>query len=146
MQPQDDRYKQRVLKSFQQQRFMTHINASIHKIEPGRCEIHLPYDQELTQQYGYFHAGIVSTIADNAAGYAAYSLMGEFSAVLTTEFKINLIAPAQGELMIGRGHVLKYGKTLTICRAEVFMLSDGDEKLCAASQTTVIELRNKSDF
>ena len=121
------------------------INAQLYKIEPGFCEIHIPYNENITQQHSFFHAGIVGTIADNAAGYAAFSLMDAASSILTVEFKLNLISPADGALLIGRSNVLKYGKTLTICRSDVFIVKEGVEKLCAASQSTLIELQNKSD-
>ena len=143
--PKDPDYVARVTDSFSRQRFMSYINAKLFKVGPGFCEIHVPYDVNITQQHSFFHAGIVGTVADNVAGYAAFSLMEKTSSILTVEFKLNLIAPADGELLIGRSDVLKYGKTLTICRSDVFIVKDGVEKLCAASQSTLIELRNKSD-
>jgi len=142
---QDPGFVSRVQESFVRQRFMSFIGATLKKIEPGFCEIHLPYSETLTQQHGFFHAGIVSTLADNAAGYAAYSLMASDSSILTAEFKLNLIAPADGELLIGRSQVLKYGRTLTVCRSDVFIVKDGKEKLCAAAQSTLMELRGSSD-
>lgn len=138
-------FRQKVEESFNRQKFMGLINAKLISIEPGFCEIHVPYDLSLTQQHGFFHAGVISTVADNTAGYAGFSLMEETSSVLTVEFKLNLVSPGDGELLIGRANVLKNGKTLTICRSEVFTSKNGIEKLCAASQTTLIELKNKSD-
>jgi uncharacterized protein (TIGR00369 family) len=143
--PKDKDYINKVRESFSKQKFMDHLHARLVKTEPGFCEIHIPYDENITQQNGFFHAGIVGTVADNAAGYAAFSLMDKDSSILTVEFKLNLISPADGELLIGRSNVLKYGKTLTICRSDVFIVKDGVEKLCAASQSTLIELQNKSD-
>lgn len=143
--PQDPTYTTRVRESFDRQRFMSFISAVLHKTEPGHCEIHIPYSADITQQHGFFHAGIVGTLADNAAGYAAFSLMAAGSSILTVEFKLNLIAPADGELLIGRSDVLKYGKTLTICRSDVFVVKNGIEKLCAASQSTLIELKDRPD-
>lgn len=143
--PKDPDYLSKVKDSFDRQKFMKFINAKLFKVELGFCEIHIPYDDNITQQHSFFHAGIVGTIADNAAGYAAFSLMDKNSSILTVEFKLNLISPADGELLIGRSNVLKYGKTLTICRSDVFIVKDGAEKLCAASQSTLIELQNKSD-
>src|SRR5882672_4366208 len=102
--------------------------------------MHIPYDINITQQHSFFHAGIVGTIADNSAGYAAFSLMDKQSSILTVEFKLNLISPADGELLIGRSQVLKNGNTLTICRSDVFIVKAGIEKLCAAAQSTLIEL------
>lgn len=138
-------FKKKVEESFNRQKFMELINAKLVAVKPGYCEIQVPYNLNLTQQHGFFHAGIISTIADNAAGYASFSLMEESSSVLTVEFKLNLISPGDGELLIGRSNVLKNGRTLTICRSEVFVSKNGKEKLCAASQTTLIELKNKSD-
>ena len=138
-------YKKKVEESFARQNFMKLINAKLIKIQPGYCEIQIPYNKDLTQQHGFFHAGIISTIADNSAGYAAFSVMDENSSILTVEFKLNLMSPGDGEMLIGKSKVLKNGKTLTICRSEVYVIKDGKEKICAASQTTLIELKNKSD-
>lgn len=138
-------YKKEVTESFQRQNFMTFIGGRLADIQEGFCEIHLPYKKELTQQHGYFHAGIISTIADNAAGYAGYSLMEQGSTVLTVEFKLNLLSPGIGDQLIGVAKVLKHGKTLTICRSEVFTLKNGKKQLCAAAQSTIMELRNTQD-
>ena len=119
------------------------IHAQLVAVQPGYCEIHVPFDPTLTQQHGYFHAGVVSTVADNAAGYASLSLMEEHSTILTVEFKLNLLSPGDGEKLIGKAHVLKYGKTLTVCRSEVYVLKDDTEKLCAAGQSTLIELKDR---
>ena len=136
-------FKNKVQKSFERQQFMELIKAELVDVQPGYCEIHVPFDPNLTQQHGYFHAGVVSTVADNTAGYASLSLMGEHANILTVEFKINLLSPGDGEKLIGKANVLKYGKTLTICRSEVYVLKNGIEKLCAAGQSTLIELNNK---
>lgn len=142
-QPKSNNYKEKVIGSFNSQKFMAFINAKLINVQPGFCEIHLPFNENLSQQNGFFHAGIIGTLADNTAGYAAFSLMGDDASVLTVEFKLNLISPAAGDLLIAKGSVLKNGKTLTICRSEVYIVNDGIEKLCAASQTTLIELKNK---
>ena len=144
-QPKSSNYRKRIEESFNRQKFMQLINAKLIDVQPGFCEIHIPFDKTLTQQHGFFHAGIVSTIADNAAGYASFSLMDVNSSILTVEFKLNLLAPSDGEILIGRSNVLKNGRTLTICRSEVFVIKNGKEKLCAAAQSTLIELKNKSD-
>src|SRR5690606_4448497 len=112
---------------------------------PGFCEISVPYSIDISQQHGYFHAGVIGTIADNVAGYASYSLMKSTSSILTVEFKLNLLSPADGDLLIGQGHVLKYGRTLTICRSDIFIEKNGVRKLCAASQSTLIELHETKD-
>jgi uncharacterized protein (TIGR00369 family) len=143
--PKDADYAIRVQGSFAKQQFMTSIKAKITRLEPGYCEIKVPYDINLTQQHGFFHAGIVGSVADSAAGYAAFSLMDKNSSILSVEFKLNLISPADGMFLIGKSNVLKYGKTLTICRSEVYVMKDGVEKLCAASQSTLIDLQNRAD-
>ena len=133
-------YKKKVEHSFASQKFMAHIGAELVDVQPGFCEIHVPFNENLTQQNGFFHAGVISTVADNTAGYASLSLMKEHSMVLSVEFKVNLLRPGIGELLIAKGQVLKYGKTLTVCRSDVFIVKDGEEKLCAAAQLTMIEI------
>ncbi len=143
--PRFEGYRKKVEESFARQGFMTLINAKLVDVNPGFCEIHIPYDRSLTQQHGFFHAGIIGTVADTAAGYASFSLMEEQSTVLTVEYKLNLVAPGDGELLIGRSNVIKNGRTLKICRSDVFVVKNGEEKLCAAAQLTVMELRKRSD-
>src|SRR5947208_2985228 len=116
-QPSDPHYEDRIRASFTRQRFMGLLGAQLIAVHPGSCEIHLPYREELSQQHGFFHAGTIATIADNAAGYAAYALMDADSSVLTVEFKINLLAPGNGEVLIARGQVIRPGRTLTICQS-----------------------------
>jgi uncharacterized protein (TIGR00369 family) len=101
--------------------------------------------QELTQQHGYFHAGVTASIADSASGYAAYSMMPADSSVLTVEYKINLVAPAKGAALIARGRVLRAGKTLKICAADVFIVNGTEEILCATSLSTIMALAGRSD-
>ena len=143
--PKTVNYKKKVEESFHRQNFMKLIHARLIDVKPGYCEIHIPYNSTLTQQHGFFHAGIISTIADNTSGYASFSLMDENSSILTVEFKLNLISPGDGDMLIGKSNVIKHGKTLTICRAEVYVVKNGKETLCAASQSTLIELKNRSD-
>jgi len=95
-QPADPDFETRVRASFGRQGIMQLIGAELTRVEPGLATIELPYRATLTQQHGFFHAGMTSTIADSAAGYAAYSLFPAASSVLTVEFKINLVAPADG--------------------------------------------------
>ncbi len=121
---------------------MEHIGAELVDVQPGFCEIHVPFNEDLTQQNGFFHAGVISTVADNTAGYASLSLMKEHSMVLSVEFKLNLMRPGAGDKLIGKGQVLKYGKTLTVCRSDVYIVKNGVEKLCAAAQLTMIELES----
>ena len=144
-QPATEAYKQKVQESFERQQFMHHINAHLVDVQPGYCEIEIPYASELSQQHGYFHAGIIGTLADNTAGYAAFSLMEENSSIVTVEYKLNIMSPGDGDKLIGRASVLKKGRTLTICRSDIFIVKNGVERLCAAAQASLIELRNQTD-
>ena len=120
------------------------IGAELGQIEPGLVEIKLPYRSDLTQQHGYLHAGVVSTIADTASGYAAFSLMPPASEVLSVEFKVNLLRPARGEHFVARAEVVKAGKTLTVVRADVFAVSkERQHELIATMQGTMIVVRTK---
>lgn len=143
--PRDPNYQQKVTDSFQRQEFMKHLGAKLGTVAPGYCEISVPYQKSLTQQHGYFHAGVISSLADNAAGYAAFSLMEASSSIVTVEFKINLLAPGKGEHLIAKASVIKSGRTLTICRVDVFNVNEGAESLCAAAQATLMQLQNKED-
>lgn len=133
-----------VQQSFARQAFMQLIGAELGRIEPGIVEITLPYRTELTQQNGFVHAGIVTTIADTACGYAAYSLMPAGAAVLSVEFKVNLLRPAKGDKFLARAEVVKPGKTLTVVKADVFGISgvDGDQTLVASMLGTMFCIRN----
>ena len=124
--------------SFARQPVMNLIGAKLARIGPGLVEIDLPYRPDLSQQHGYLHAGIVSTIADTACGYAAFSLMPAGSEVLSVEFKVNLLRPAHGEHFVARAEVVKAGKTLTVVRADVFARSSNREELIATMQGTMI--------
>ena len=120
---------------------MALIGAELTTVEPGLVVIELPYRDDLCQQHGFFHAGVTSTIADSAGGYAAFSLFPADASVLTTEFKINLLAPADGERLRAVGRVVKPGRTLTICDVEVFAVKHGGEKICAKLLQTLMTKR-----
>jgi len=130
-----------VRRSFARQPMMQLIGATLSLVEPGVVEITLPYRQELTQQNGYLHAGMVTTIADTACGYAAFSLMPAGSEVLSVEFKVNLLRPAVGDSLLARAEVIKAGKTLTVVRADVFAITENNRTLVATMQGTMICLR-----
>ena len=136
--PADAEFEQRVRRSFGEQRVMSAIGASLGDVEPGAVDIVLPFRDDLTQQDGFLHAGIVATIADSACGYAAYSLMPASARVLSIEFKLNLLAPAVGERLIARGRVIRAGKTITVCRADVAAMIDRKEKLIATMTGTMM--------
>ena len=119
--------------SFSKQTIMSLIGAELTRVEPGVVEITLPYRADLAQQHGYLHAGIVTTIADSACGYAAYSLMPPDSEVLSVEFKVNLLRPAQGAKFVAIAEVIKSGKTLTVVRADVFGVDHDDQRQLVAT-------------
>ncbi|HSD60463.1 MAG TPA: PaaI family thioesterase [Burkholderiales bacterium] len=124
---------------------MDHLGAQIAEVGPGRCEIRLPFKPELSQQHGYFHGGVIGTIGDSAGGYAAYSLMPADAGVLTVEYKMNLLAPGDGELLIARGQVLKAGRTLMVSRADVSVVKEGRETLCATLLQTLMTMKGKPE-
>ncbi|HEV8133101.1 MAG TPA: PaaI family thioesterase [Pyrinomonadaceae bacterium] len=117
---------------------MTTIGAELVSVVPGAVQISLPYRADLTQQNGYLHAGIVTTIADSACGYAAYTLMPPNSAVLSVEFKVNLLRPAKGEEFLAIAEVLKPGRTLTVVRADVFANPKSERVLVATMLGTMM--------
>jgi uncharacterized protein (TIGR00369 family) len=119
---------------------MTTIDARITKVTPGEVHIELPFSSAWTQQNGYIHAGIITSIVDSACGYAAYTLMQAGSGVLTVEYKVNFLRPARGERFIGIGRVIKPGRTLTVCSGEVLAVEKGEEKQIATMQATMMEL------
>ena len=135
-------FAEEIKQSFARQSIMDLIGAKLNVVEPGIVEVTLPYRSDLTQQDGYLHAGIVTTIVDSAAGYAAYSLMPPGSDVLSVEFKVNLLRPARAETFLARAEVLKPGRTLTVARGDVFGLTKSEEKqLVATMLATIICLR-----
>lgn len=125
---------------------MLTMGAVLSKVEQGFCEIVLPFNPGLSQQHGFFHAGVIATIADSAGGYAGYSLFPAESAILTVEFKINLLAPADGESVRATGKVLKHGRTLTICELQAFVTRRGVEKLCAHGMSTLMCMPGRADL
>ncbi|MBC7909682.1 MAG: PaaI family thioesterase [Pyrinomonadaceae bacterium] len=137
-QPQNAEYESRVRESFGQQRIMQLIGAAIERVEPGIVDIVLPFREDLTQQNGYIHAGIITTVADSACGYAAYTLMPAESGVLSVEFKMNLLRPAAGERFVAEGRVIKAGGTLTVARCDVFGWVAGEAKMVATMLATMI--------
>jgi uncharacterized protein (TIGR00369 family) len=131
---QDPDFERRVRESFDRQRAMAMLGASLVRVDAGIVEIDLEWREELTQQDGYIHAGIVTTLLDSACGYAAYTLMPADSSVLSVEFKVNLVAPARGNKIRAVAQVKRAGRTLTVCLADAF----ADEALCATMLATMI--------
>ena len=126
-------FAEQIKASFAKQTLMGLIGAELSRVEPGIVEITLPYRADLAQQHGYLHAGIVTTIADTACGYAAYSLMPAKSEVLSVEFKVNLTRPAKGEMFVAVAEVIKSGRTLTVVRADVFGVDHSGERVLVAT-------------
>jgi uncharacterized protein (TIGR00369 family) len=137
--------ERRVRDSFARQGFMKKLGAEIVSLGAGTCELAVGFDESMTQQHGYFHAGVTATLADNAAGYAAYTVMPENATVLTTEFKLNLLAPAKGPRLLARAEVVKPGRTLVVVRADVFAVDGPDETHVATMLATEMCLMNKED-
>lgn len=138
-------FAERVRSSFSRQGFMNSLGAKLVEVEPGATEIHVPFDKHLTQQHGFFHGGVIGTIADNAGGYASFTLMEATDSVLTVEFKLNIMAPADGEMLISRGRVLRPGRRVSVSQSDVFVVRDGTEHLCATMLGTFMTLPNASD-
>jgi uncharacterized protein (TIGR00369 family) len=136
---QDANFESRVRENFTRQRVMQLIGAELKTVEPGIVEIEIPTREDLTQQDGFMHAGIVTTVLDSACGYAAYTLMPSSSSVLSVEFKVNLLAPAKGKVITARAEVKRSGRTLTVCTADA--LADG--KICATMLATMMSLPEK---
>ncbi len=122
---------------------MSTLGAALGDIAPGKVDVELRPRPEISQQHGFVHAGAISAIADTAAGYAALSVMPTDVGVLTTEFKINLVAPAMGERIIARGRVIKAGRTLTLTQSDVFAVNDGQEKLVAVLMATMMTVKGR---
>ena len=139
----DPEFETRIRESFVRQKVMGLIGARLARVAPGRVEIELPFRDDLTQQHGFFHAGIVGTIADSAGGYAAYTLMPAGSSVLSVEYKINLMSPADGERLVASGQVVKPGRTLTVCDLEVTVFKRGSPTVCARGMQTLICLADR---
>lgn len=135
-------FERRVRASFRRQKIMELIGASLTDVAPGSVEIELPFQDELTQQNGFLHAGVITTILDSACGYAALTLMPADAAVLSVEFKVNLLSPAVGDHMVARAQVIRAGRNLTVCRGDVFAASDMHDKLVATMLATMLAARN----
>lgn len=138
-----DAVAERIRRSFDKQQVMQTIGASLAHVAPGEVHIVLPIRPDLTQQHGYVHAGIIATIADSACGYAALSVMPDDAAVLSIEFKINMLAPADGLRLIARGTVIKPGRTIVVCNAEVHSERGDSEKLVATMTGTMMVVRGR---
>jgi len=146
LQPADDDFAQRVSASFARQAVMHTLGATLGEVQPGRVEILLAHRPELTQQHGFLHAGIVSTALDSACGYAAFSLMPADAAVLTIEFKVNLLAPARGPQFRFVGDVTKAGRTISVVDGRAWQHDGTKESLVATMTATVMTVLGRSDL
>lgn len=125
---------------------MQTLGAVMGKVEPGQVEIEMPFQAGLTQQHGFIHGGIVTSILDSACWYAAFSLSAPDSAVLTVEYKVNFMAPAKGERLVSRGQVLRPGASITVCKGDVLAYDGGEEKLVTTMLMTMMILPNRPDL
>jgi uncharacterized protein (TIGR00369 family) len=141
--PQDPAFEARVRASFERQRFMTTVGARLARVAAGEVDIELAVRDELTQQHGFLHAGVLAAAADSACGYAALSLMPAGAAVLSVEFKINLLAPAAGDRIVARGRVIRAGKTVTVCWGDVTAYTGDTERLVATMVGTMMTVRDR---
>jgi len=135
--------EQRVRASFARQGLINTLNGKIAFMGPGELHLEAPFDERFTQQDGFLHAGIVTTLMDSACGYAAYTLMPAGSRVLSVEFKVNFLNPARGERFRAEGRVAKSGKTISVCEGKLFALQEGQGKLVAMMQATMICIRKE---
>jgi uncharacterized protein (TIGR00369 family) len=144
--PQDSNYESRVRESFARQQVMHTLGAALTLVEPGAIEIELPYRADLTQQHGFIQAGILASVLDSACGYAAFSLMPADAAVLSIEFKVNLLAPAKGELIRVRADVKRAGRNVTVCVADAWSVEAEQSKVVATMLATMMCIRGRNDL
>ena len=135
--PANPDYVAAVRRGFANQPLMGFLGATIDRIEPGSVEIRVPFRTEISQNHGYFHGGVIGAIADVAGGFAAYSLVPAGGSVLSAEYKVNIVAPGLGDELIGRGQVIRGGKTLIFTEARLFVVHKGEENLCAVMLQTI---------
>ncbi len=133
-----DDFEKRVRSGFSKQGFMTRLDAKLVEVGLGVCRITVPYSKHVTQQHGFFHGGVTATLADNAAGFAGYSQMSADEQPLSVEFKINFVAPAEGEMLEARARVVRNGRRLKHVSVEVFAIQGGKERLVAVALATIV--------
>jgi uncharacterized protein (TIGR00369 family) len=138
--PRDPDYERRVRESFARQRAMGALGMRLARVAPGEVDVALDFREDLTQQHGYLHAGVVAAAADTACGYAALTLSEAGSEVLSVEFKLNLLSPAAGEGFVARARVVRSGRNITVCAGDVYALKGGAEKLVATMLATMMKV------
>jgi uncharacterized protein (TIGR00369 family) len=144
--PKDPDFAARVAASFARQNAMGLLGITLARVEPGEVELRFDYRPELTQQDGFIHAGIAATALDSACGYAAFTLMPAEARVLTIEYKINLLAPAQGDYFRAIGRVVKSGRTITVCDGEVLAVKADASKRVATMTATVMAVVDRTSL
>ena len=143
--PHDPGFEARVHASFGRQRAMATLGARITRVEPGEVDLELPFREDLTQQHGFIHAGILAAVLDSACGYAAFSLMPADAGVLSIEFKVNLLAPAAGERILVRSRVVRAGRTISVCTADAYAVSDGAERHVTTMTATMMTVTGREN-
>jgi uncharacterized protein (TIGR00369 family) len=143
--PRDPDFAQRCRDSFGRQPFMAFLGATLRTIRPGFAEIVLPAGPKLRQQHGYYHGGVIASVLDSAAGYAAFSLVPPGMSILTVEYKLNFLLPGEGDELIARGQVVRPGRTLTVVQADAFGAARGAERMCATSIQTLMAIAERPD-
>ncbi|MDX2009146.1 MAG: PaaI family thioesterase [Myxococcaceae bacterium] len=136
----------RVRRSFERQRVMATFGVELLRVAPGEVDLRLPFRADLTQQHGFFHAGVIATVADSACGWAALTLMPEGAGVLSIEFKVNLLAPARGDAIVAKGRVVKAGRTISVVQGDVFALDGGNETLCTTLTGTMMVVQGRPEL
>ncbi len=137
---------ERVQRSFARQRVMASFGCELLRVAPGEVDLRLPFRAELTQQHGFLHAGVITTVVDSACGWAALTAMPEGAGVLSIEFKVNLLAPARGEFLVAKGRVVKAGRTITVVQGDVFAVEAGRERLCATLTGTMMVVQGRPEL
>ena len=140
----DNNFQQRVKDSFARQQAMATLGIQLQSVEAGRVVLAMPYQETLTQQHGFLHAGIISTALDSACGYAAFSLMPTDAAVLSIEFKVNLLSPARGQHFRFEAEVLKPGRTITVAEGKAYALQDDKKKLIASMTASLMAVYERA--
>jgi uncharacterized protein (TIGR00369 family) len=140
--PSTEDFAVRTRASFERQAVMRLMGARLAHVAAGAIDIELPFRADLTQQHGFLHAGVVTTMVDSACGFAAFTLMPAGAAVLTIEFKVNLLSPARGEALIATGRVLRAGRNVTVCQGEAWMRSGDERKQVAQMLATLMTVRD----
>jgi uncharacterized protein (TIGR00369 family) len=143
--PRSARWEARCRESFAKQQAMATVGARIERVAPGEVDIAFDHAAALTQQHGFVHAGILTTVLDSACGYAAFTLMDDDSGVLSVEFKVNLLAPARGPRFVARARVVRPGRTVTVCTADLFAGDGGEETIVATMLGTMMAVRGRED-